>query len=307
MLPKLSASEIATGKWEFILPALGVEDRFLSGKHCPCPMCGGKDRFRFDNKQGRGTWICTHCGAGDGYALLQGIHGWMFKEAAREVEQIAGFGEAKQVQKQSDDAKKMATIKRTWDAALPVAKGDPVWKYLNKRVGLEIVPASLRHHPALSYIDDDGEITYHPALVAIITYPDGKAAGMHRIYLTSDGNKAPVDKPKKLMPGRPLQTASVKLGAVSETVGISEGIETALAASMRFSVPVWSCISTSGLESWKPSEGIKRVIVFGDNDKSFAGQASAYAIAKKLANDGLSVEVRIPETAGTDWADGVTP
>ncbi|MCL7666907.1 DNA primase, partial [Klebsiella pneumoniae] len=36
----------------------------------PWPVCGGKDRFRFDDQEGRGTWFCNQCGAGDGLALV---------------------------------------------------------------------------------------------------------------------------------------------------------------------------------------------------------------------------------------------
>lgn len=306
MQPRLSAAEVATGKWPFILSSLGIDEKFLVDRHGPCPICGGNDRFRFDDKLGRGTWICNACGAGDGYKLLQDYHDWPFAKAAKEVLSVAGFVEQAETRPaKNDDAKKMATIKRLWDESLKVQKGDPVWKYLNRRVGVKAIPAAIRLHPALSYYDDDGVVTHHPALVAIITYPDGKAAGMHRIFLTEDGNKASVATPKKLMPSKPLQTASVKLGTVTDTVGIAEGIETAMAAALRFSVPVWSCISSGLMESWKPPKEIKRVIVCGDNDPKFAGQAAAYVIAHKLAIAGLTVEVRIPETVGHDWADEV--
>ena len=50
-----NAAELASGRWHGILTALGVPQEFLTGKHGPCPICGGKDRFRFDNKNGRGT------------------------------------------------------------------------------------------------------------------------------------------------------------------------------------------------------------------------------------------------------------
>ena len=33
-------------------------------------MCGGADHFRFDDKEGRGTWFCNQCGAGDGLKLI---------------------------------------------------------------------------------------------------------------------------------------------------------------------------------------------------------------------------------------------
>ena len=53
-------------------------------------MCGGKDRFRFDDKGGRGTWICSRCGAGDGIELVKRLLNVEFKEAARLIEQQIG-------------------------------------------------------------------------------------------------------------------------------------------------------------------------------------------------------------------------
>ena len=53
----------ASGKWQGILAALGVDEYFLSGKHRPCPLCkSGKDRFRFDDKEGTGSFFCSQCG-----------------------------------------------------------------------------------------------------------------------------------------------------------------------------------------------------------------------------------------------------
>lgn len=62
------AVKVARGHWAQILPALGVN--ILKNRHQPCPVCGGKDRFRFDDQEGRGTWFCNQCGAGDGLALV---------------------------------------------------------------------------------------------------------------------------------------------------------------------------------------------------------------------------------------------
>lgn len=62
------AVKAARGHWAQILPALGVN--ILKNRHQPCPVCGGKDRFRFDDREGRGTWFCNQCGAGDGLALV---------------------------------------------------------------------------------------------------------------------------------------------------------------------------------------------------------------------------------------------
>lgn len=59
----------ACGHWPELLAAMGI-DTPSRGKHGPCPACGGKDRFRLDDKGGRGTWICSQCGNGDGLDLV---------------------------------------------------------------------------------------------------------------------------------------------------------------------------------------------------------------------------------------------
>ena len=303
MLPNRKISEIATGRWTQLLMHFGIKESFLKNKHGPCPICGGRDRFRFDDKGGRGTWICGQsCGSGDGFRLLELVKGWTFKEAAYQVEQIAGSVTAQVVRSDSDEAKKMASVRRIWEESDQVTKGDPVWLYLNRRIGIELVPACLKFHPALPYIDGD-VVEYHPALVAAVTNAEKQGIGVHRIYLTTDGFKAQVGSPKKLMAGKPLNGSSIKLGGAGETLGIAEGIETALAASRLFSVPVWASISAGLMEQWTPPECVKTVVVFGDNDASFTGQASAFALAKKLRNKGLIVDVRIPDSVGKDWAD----
>lgn len=302
---KRTAAEIATGRWGYILPSLGIDESFLRNRHGPCPICGGKDRFRWDDKDGRGTFICNACGAGDGYKLLQLLHGWGFRQTREEVERIVGVSPDPVVipAQHDDEARKAVAIRRVWSETEAVERNDPVWRYLNRRVGLELVPACLRYHPGLAYRHDDGDISYHPAMVAAVTYPDGRGATLHRTYLTADGYKAEVPAAKKLMPGKPLQTASIKLGGYSDVLGIAEGIETALAAARRFGIPVWSCVSSGLLEAWEAPTDVKRIVVCGDNDPKFAGQAAAFRIAHKLACKGVEVEVRIPDVAGRDWAN----
>lgn len=48
--------ERARGRWTSILPALGIDSKFLKRRNGPCPMCGGKDRYRFTDLNGLGTW-----------------------------------------------------------------------------------------------------------------------------------------------------------------------------------------------------------------------------------------------------------
>ncbi|PWI33072.1 hypothetical protein DI392_12245 [Vibrio albus] len=89
----------ATGNWQSILDDLGIPVP-RNGKHGPCPICkDGKTRFRFDNKNGRGTWLCGDCidkgekqaKAGDGLSLVAGAMNCSVLEAAKLVAPMVGI------------------------------------------------------------------------------------------------------------------------------------------------------------------------------------------------------------------------
>lgn len=58
-----------------IFPAAGISFSKAAHQHQSCPMCGGDDRFRCDDKRGEGTWICSQCGAGNGFMLVKDFTG----------------------------------------------------------------------------------------------------------------------------------------------------------------------------------------------------------------------------------------
>ncbi|HAY10427.1 MAG TPA: hypothetical protein DCY18_10915 [Thauera sp.] len=299
---RLDVREVAQGRWRSILTVLGIDERALSGKHGPCPMCGGKDRFRFDDREGRGTYFCSGCGAGDGVQLAMGITGLSFRDVAREVERIAGTVRPTAARPERSDDDKLAALRRAFMASKPIERDDEACRYLAGR-GLRLydLPESVRLHPSMAYWDGGAVLGKFATMLATVTDAAGRAVSLHRTYL-QDARKAPVPEPKKLMEGLALAGAAIRLTPVSGTMGIAEGIETALAAAELFEVPVWSCISTAGIESFEPPEGVRHVIVFADNDRNFAGQAAAYRAAHRLALKGYEVEVCIPPTVG-DWLD----
>lgn len=290
--------DLCVGRWESILTSLGVAPEFLSKKHGPCPLCGGKDRWRFDNKDSRGSWFCSHDGAGDGFALLQKINGWSFVQAAREVERVLGVSKQDVHRQEFTDEQKQANLRRVWKESRPVLRGDEVWTYLNRRTGIDAIPSAIRFHPGLRY--DAGRS--FPAMLALVTMPDGKRTTMHRTWLDGKGGKAPVDEPKKVMAGT-IKTGAIRLAPMAECLGIAEGIETALRASVLFGVPTWAAISAGGMRDWEAPEGITEVVIFGDNDENFTGQNAAFSLAHRLAMRGIKTDVRIPTKVGTDWAD----
>lgn len=75
-------------KWDIIFPALNIP--YGKNKHsaCPIPGCGGRDRYRYDNKEGRGTFICNQCGAGDGFKLISLFYGCSFQDAIQKVAEV---------------------------------------------------------------------------------------------------------------------------------------------------------------------------------------------------------------------------
>jgi putative DNA primase/helicase len=204
--------------------------------------------------------------------------------------------------RQLGDADKIETSRRIWAESKVIVVGDPVHAYLARRTGTENVPACIRFHPDLPYRHDSSNITRHPAMIAKVQDIDGKGVAIHRTYLTTDGHKANVPTVKKVVGSLP-PGAAVCLMPVTPSMGIAEGIETALAASVMFGMPVWAAISAIGLERWIPPAGTEHLTVLGDNDHSHTGQAAAFALAKRIHNADFTVDVRIPNRPGTDWAD----
>jgi putative DNA primase/helicase len=81
----------AVGRWSGIYQQLGINVPSNKNQHGPCPACGGKDRFRFDDKWGKGNYICSQCGNGDGLTLIAKINDCSFMEAARLVAPLVGI------------------------------------------------------------------------------------------------------------------------------------------------------------------------------------------------------------------------
>ena len=291
--------EKARGKWLGILTHFGVDEGCLRNVHGPCPVCGGKDRFRFDDKDGKGTFFCTQCRAGDGFDLLMKLKGWDFATAAKNVDEIVGGVVAKAAPKKRDPRPALREMR---DKLKPI--GGDVSSYLLNR-GVPIHHAGLLRQAEHRYFDKDSQkvLGSFPCMVGEIKTPSGKIASYHITYL-KDGKKAPVPSPKKVMtPAVKITGGAIRLTEVHGHIGIAEGIETALMVMSRFHVPCWAAISATLLEAFEPPEGVDAVTIYGDNDINFTGQKSAYVLANKLSLKGYSVTVCLPEKTGMDFAD----
>jgi putative DNA primase/helicase len=291
----------ARGRWPGILIGIGIDPRYLTGKHGPCPFCGGKDRWRFTDFNSDGLWICNQCGSGSGTDLVMRFLGLPFRDAAHRIEEVIGAEPTALPKPKRDEKRIRAQLERLWSEAWAVRRGDPVDQWLRYRgVGLDLYPQTLRSADWLPYYDGP-KITRWPAMLALVSAPDGRPASIHRTYLTKQGFKAPVPKPRKLYssiaPG-----SAIRLTPPRATLGIAEGIETALSTARLFGIPTWSVICAHGIETFEPPPQITSLIIFGDNDANGVGQKAAHALAARLA-DRIRVDVLIPDQPDTDWND----
>lgn len=182
------------------------------------------------------------------------------------------------------DAQKVTPIRNenSGEARMQFALVIQFWRYLHARTGLTEFPACLLAVDSLRY--PGPEAHFFPAMVALVCDAPGKPAHLHRTFITPDGRKAP-GQPRWLMSGPLPRGFAVRLSSPTNVLGVADGIETTLSASILYAVPVWSVLSTAGMKSWFPPQGVERLIVFGDNDRNFAGQAAAYAMASRLSSE----------------------
>ena len=295
----MKTMDAAKGRWPGILRALGVDEQFLRNRHGECPMCGGHDRYRFDDNNGEGGYYCNSCGAGDGMKLLMGITGKSFREAAQAVDEIVNNVSMEPAKPAGPDPRvRLRKVAKTLQGVDGI---NPVRSYLKARA---LLPSPITQYCArMPYYEDGKGAGFYPAMVHLFSGPDGNPLTYHVTYIDND-TKANVSAPKKIItPLGPMTGGAIRLFPAGEVLGIAEGIETALACNDQFSVPVWAAYSATLLEQWQPPEVSKIIWIFGDNDKSFTGQSAAFNLAKRLHRSGLTVKVKIPDQEGIDFAD----
>lgn len=79
---------------DLIFPRFGIDVQWK--KKTPCPACGGRDRFRFDDN-GNGDYFCQHCQGGDGLDLIGKCTHLSFPEIVKEVGAILGLDDSSKI------------------------------------------------------------------------------------------------------------------------------------------------------------------------------------------------------------------
>ncbi|WP_363447595.1 primase-helicase zinc-binding domain-containing protein [Klebsiella pneumoniae] len=282
----------ACGHWPRILPAPGV--KVIKNRHQACPVCGGSDRFRFDDKEGRGTWFCNQCGAGDGLKLVEKVFGEKPSEAAQRVNAVTG-----NLSPVSPEV--IAAAEAETDAGRKVAAALAVKLMEKTRTATGNAYLTRKGFPAhecltLTATHKTGGVTFSAGDV-VVPLHDGTGALVNLQLINAGGDK------------RTLKGGAVK-GACHTIKGqkhagkrlwIAEGYATALTVHHLTGETVMVALSSVNLLSLASLAHSKyptcQIVLAADRDLNGDGQTKAAAAAE--ACNGI---VALPPVFG-DWND----
>jgi putative DNA primase/helicase len=295
------------GRWPGLLPKVGIAPKALNGKHGPCPMCEGRDRFRFLNTGGNGTYVCNQCGGGNGMQLVMAFKGLDFKGAAALLRQYVGdtpmVAPAKVVA-----ANRRALARDLWAEGVPIA-GTLAADYLAARGLAGADSPALRFHPDCRLTEVPGH-TSAPAVLLRVDDAKGELCGVTRTYLDGPAKAAWIDERGEPMMQRKFlgdfpNGCAARLSEAGHKLAVAEGYETALAVQRLYRMPCWALLNTSLMETWTPPPGVRQLLVCGDSDRKYGGQKAAYTLAHRVAcfKEPPEVAVRLPKLLGNDMLD----
>jgi putative DNA primase/helicase len=303
-------AQLGPDGWRNVLLTAGLSERQLSKKPGPCPVCGGSDRYHFSNKYGRGDAYCRQCKHLDGFHLLVGALGIDFAEARRRVMSIAGLSDEEHqpiaprpvVTEIDPPAQPTQRVRNLIRESCLIEDCEPAMLYLDSRA-LWPLPQGhgLRAHPSVEYYQEGKRVGRYPALIGAVRDMCGELVTAHVTYLTPTGEKLQTYEPRKIlsaMTGR--DGCAVPLMPHGDTLGIAEGIETALSAARMHELPVWAALNTSLLMKWEPPHTVTKVVIFADRD--VAGLDAATRLMERL-QERVRLVIKTPQSK--DWNDAL--
>lgn len=299
----------ACGHWPELLAAMGI-DTPSRGKHGPCPACGGKDRFRLDDKGGRGTWICNQCGAGDGLDLVSKVTGKPPKEVAELLAPLVGLSaggldpaERERIHQQQQaraeaDAKQAEQLrqKALKRAAAIVADYEPGHPRYLRSKGLGTFLCAVNR----TLIREGGE-NFPPASVIVPLFNEaGELVNVQLIR--EDGTKRYLTGGQKAGAFHRLDGERDKGG---ELVAVVEGYATGLSVHLATGATVYCAADAGNLlavaQIARRQHPKARILLCGDNDEHTQGNPGKTKAEQAAAAIGGLVALP-PEFSG-DWND----
>ncbi|MFM5762917.1 primase-helicase zinc-binding domain-containing protein [Aeromonas veronii] len=288
----------AQGHWRDVLAANGIS--LPSGSHHgPCPICmAGKDRFRFDDKEGRGTWVCSQCGAGDGLSLYQKATGQSMKEAIRSLAGYLGLSgqmtpaDHARIEKQRQKAAKDAEQQRQKEARQREAAAA-----LAQRMEVEAVPCMAEQVPYLARKGFSGFVVdvlardygHHKAGSLLVVLFNIEGVTTSAEIIDSEGRKMALAGGQKKGSAAYIEPLGDSLPENAAHCGVVEGYATGLSvrAISGGSWPVFCGMSKAGLADAALIARYNcpkaQIVVCGDVGAEREAEAAAQAVGGVVA------------------------
>lgn len=284
-MPRLSDHPSLEDEGRSLVEALGGKWTKTGGL-CRCPAHADR-RPSLSVRPGR-TRLLLHCFAGCASRdILRALAGGGLLVPGAAGEAAAGVAPA------GPDLG--AAALRLWGASRSIA-GTRAMDYLAAR-GIEAGSEELRFHQRVPH--GPRPLTrFRPALVAAVRDNQGLVA-VHRSFLASrEARLAELEEPRCGL--GPFGRGAVRLGGTGPRLGLAEGIETALSASILFGLPCWATLGTERFGLVELPAGVAELFLFLDHD---AGGRRAGSLARTAFASAVPIETHMPRRQGWDWND----
>lgn len=282
---------------------IGVKLRPIAGelRGC-CPFHPDKSPSFYVFGKGE-RWHCFGCGAGgDVLDMVQRAYSVTMRQAA---ERLCG-GDLPLIEAPKVDARAErdnAYALSIYRDSAPI-EGTPAEAYLRGRGITLPIPAALRFARLKPPKDSGAEAANGPkrlpAMVALVTGPDGAPAGIQRTYLTEEGRKAASTGGKVKYSLGFLRGGAIRLGPVEPTgLALCEGVEDALSLIEMGAPSAWAAAGTSMLDTMVLPDLVRSVVIGGDADAP--GRAAAERAARSIVSSGREVRIIYPGAGAKDF------
>ncbi len=286
--------EAAKGRWGEILSHYNLQ--FTNNRHIQCPLCErkGSKGMRINEYRGDCSYICV-CGSGSGFNLIMEMTGRSFAEVAKEIDAIIGNDSRVERKKEIPKAQRK-TLSNLQDY-----RGTDAEIYLKGRGIVNMPQMSISYSPEEMYYNSTGEkVGMMPAMIAKIT--DSLSLEVLQIHITYLKNGKKFDrKVKGIASATDYKTPCIRLFQAEKTLGIAEGIESALSAHDMYDVPTWSVVNSGFMKKFRAPLGVTKLMIFADNDRSLTGHSAAFECARanlSAKNDVTEVSIIWPDELG---------
>jgi hypothetical protein len=286
-------------------------DGAASHEYCgPCLLCGGVDRFSVNTR--KQVWNCRGCDKGGGVIdLVMHVDGLRFVDA---VEALAGgTWERRPPRKQAVKGKGASprngeNAMRIWRGAQPIGPLARTYLGTVRKIDIDQIPdldSVLRFEPKCPF--GEGRL---PCLIALVRdIATNQPMAIQRTALDAHGRF--IDRwglgPKmggaiQLWPAaRPVAREGLD---ACPTLVVGEGLETVASAATRIPwrgvalQPSWALIDRVNLAALPIIDGVGRIVILVDRDKSGDGQKAAATWARRWRDAGREVFLFVPKEVG---------